>query len=155
MRNRIPSDAFDFYVGLGVDRSYQTVADHFGVTKRAITKVASREEWSTRLRKIEKDAREEGDKKLGETMEDIRGRHLRTLKAMHARSLTALKQYPLTSGMEAMRAAEMVIKLERLITGEATSRSELSIEEVTRREIQSFLELVEDDNEPDKESKSA
>ena len=34
---KIPPDAFDFYFSLGPPRSYQAVADKYGVTKRAVT----------------------------------------------------------------------------------------------------------------------
>ena len=34
---KIPTDAFDHYFSLGPGRSYQQVADRYGVTKRAST----------------------------------------------------------------------------------------------------------------------
>ncbi len=49
MSGRIPPDAFDFYVGLGANRSYQLVADRFGVHKRTVTKCAVREEWKPKI----------------------------------------------------------------------------------------------------------
>ena len=53
---------------------------------------------------------------------------------MNMRAVEALRSYPLTNGMEAMRAAEMVIKLERLIHGEPTERNAVSVEELIKRE---------------------
>ncbi len=122
MTRKIPPDAFEYYVSLGPTKSYRAVAERYDVTTRAVTKCAAREDWSERLETIEQDARERCDRKLGDAFEEARERHLKTLKAMHARALTALKQYPLSSGMDAMRAAEMVIKLERLVMGEASER---------------------------------
>ena len=145
MARRIPDDAFDYYVGLGAERSYRAVAEHFGVTKRAVTKHAVGEGWSERLARIEAEARERSDKRLVETIDEIRSRHLKTLKAMNARAIAGLQQYHLNSGMEAMKAAELVIKLERLIVGEPSERTAVSLEDITRREIQSFLEV--DDTE--------
>ncbi len=139
MTRKIPPDAFEYYVSLGPTRTYRAIAERYDVTTRAVTKCAARERWSERLVKIEQDARERCDHKLGDVFEEARERHLKTLKAMHARALTALKQYPLSSGMDAMRAAEMVIKLERLVMGEASERTALSIEEITRRELQTLL----------------
>ena len=150
MNGRIPSDAFDLYVSLGPERSYQAIADRYGVSKRAVVKHAGKEKWAERLERIEREARERSDEKLAEGIEEMRTRHMKTLKAMNARALAALKQYPLTSGMEAMRAAEMVIKLERLIAGEPSERTELSIEEVTRREVNQLL-VVEGDEDDDGE----
>ncbi len=147
---RIPPEAFDFYVGLGPERSYRQVANRYGVSKRAITKLAVREDWSARLEKIEHQARERSDAKLTETVEQMRTRHLTLLKAMSARVVTALREFPLNSGMEAMRAAETVIKLERLITGEPSERTELTVEEVTKREMNRWL--VVDDSEEDEDA---
>ncbi len=101
MNRKMPPDAFEFYHSLGPGRSYQAVADEYGVTKRAVTDFAKRKGWSQRLEAIEREAREQSDKKIAETLEEIRSRHLKTLRAMNARALSALQQFPLNSGMEA------------------------------------------------------
>ena len=97
MTNRIPPEAFDFYVSLGPNRSHRAVAEHYSVGKRAITKVAVRENWAERLEKIENEARENSDKRLVESIEEVRTRHIKTIRAIHSRALSALKQFPLTS----------------------------------------------------------
>ena len=147
MTNKIPNDAFDFYVAQGPGRSHRAVAERYSVSKRAITKHAVREKWAERLDKIEAEAREKSDKRLAESIEETRSRHLKTLRAIHSRALSGLKQFPLTSGMEAIRAAELAIKLERLIVGDPTERTALSVEEVTRREIQNLLTTEEEDDD--------
>jgi len=76
-------------------------------------------------------------------MEEVRDRHLMTIRAMHARALTALKQYPITSAMDGIRAAELTVKLERLVLGESSERTEMTVERVTREEIDRLL--VNDD----------
>ena len=144
MHRRIPSDAFDFYVSLDTKRSYRAVAEHYGVSKRAVTKCAGREKWSERLARIESTAREKSDQRLAETIEDMRTRHLKTIRAMSARALRALSEYPLTTGMDGMRAAELAIKLERLVAGEATDRT-ATVEETVRRESERWLEVAESD----------
>ncbi len=45
---RIPPEAFETYVRLGPGRSYRQVAEHYGVSKRAITSFAAREGWPER-----------------------------------------------------------------------------------------------------------
>ncbi len=146
MNKRIPPDAFDFYASIGTERTHARVAEEYGVTVRAVSKCASREKWTERLEKIEAESRERADKRLGETLDDIRVRHLKTLRVMNARAVEALKQYPLSSAMEAMKAAEVVIKLERLIAGEPTERNAVSVEETIKREYQRWLtEPSEDD----------
>ena len=138
--SKIPPEAFEYYVSLGPSRSYQAVADHYDVTKRAVVKFAGREGWTDRLHSIQMESREKGDQRIVESLEEMRKRHLMTLKVMNARVVTALKQYPLSSAMEAMRAAEMVIKLERLIVGDPGERTAMSVEEVTRRELDQWLD---------------
>lgn len=148
---RVPDDAFAYYVSLGPDRSYRAVAEKYGLTKRGITRHASANDWPSRLAKIEREARERSDQKLSQALDDIRARHLKTLRAMNARALEALRQYPITDGMDAMKAAEMVIKLERLIIGEPSERTALSVEEVTRQEMRELL-VVDDGGDGDDSS---
>ncbi len=147
MKNKIPDDAFDVYVAAGNGRSYQAIADKYGVSKRAVTNCAKRNDWAERLEKIERESRENGDKKLTDTIERMRERHLATARAMLARALAALQQYPLSSGMDAMRAAEMAIKLERLVAGEATDRAAVDIEQIIRREYREWM-ADDDGDEP-------
>ena len=136
---KIPEDAFDRYVSLGAARSYQVLADEYGVSKRAVTKRAAAEDWAQRLDRIEADARQQSDKKLAESLGEMRGRHLTTIRAMQSRAVSALQKYPLTSGMEAMKAAEMAIKLERLVAGESTDNTALTVEEICRREYATLM----------------
>jgi hypothetical protein len=146
MNRKIPPDAFELYVSMGPERSYQEVAERCGVSKRAVQSCADREEWTERLARIEQQAREQSDKRLAEALEDIRSRHLKTLRAMNGRALEALKGYPITSGMDAIRAAEMVIKLERLIVGDPTDRNAVTLESTVRREYERWL--VREDTGP-------
>lgn len=77
MNQRIPEGAFGFYVGLGAKRSYQAVAEKFGVTKRAVLKHATKERWTERLEDIEEEARAESDKKLATDLAEMHERHKR------------------------------------------------------------------------------
>jgi hypothetical protein len=47
--------------------------------------------------------------------------------------------------MESIRAAELAIKLERLIAGESSERTEISVAEVVQRETQRWLVAKEED----------
>lgn len=136
---KLPQDAFPYYVGLGIDRSYKAVAERFGVTKRTVTRTAAREGWMERLAEIERKARETIDEKLTHDVEEMNARHRKILRAMGSRAARALADYPLNTGMEGIRAAEIAIKLERLLAGEPSDRNEVTIEQVTRDEIGRLL----------------
>lgn len=142
MAARIPIGAFEHYVSLGNGRSYDQVATHFNVTKRAVTKAAARERWSERLAKIERDAQTRVDEKLTESLEQMHLRHTKMLRAMASRAVKALQEYPLESGMEGLRAAEAVIKLERLVAGEVTERGASSVEVLIRNEYDQIMRPV-------------
>ncbi len=147
MQRRLPDDAFEYYVALGPERSYSAVAEHYGLSKRAITKAAQRQHWTERLERIERDAQVRVDQKLTETIEEQRIRHTKMLRAMASRAVKAIQEYPLTSGMEGLRAAEAVIKLERLLAGDATNRTELSVEQIVKREYEQFMVPSDADDE--------
>jgi len=145
MSGKIPDDAFDFYVAMGAARSYQAVADRYGVSKRAVVKHAAKERWAERIAEIQEAARAESDKDLAKEVVEMRERHKRMLRVMAARSIAGLKELQFKSGMEAMRSADIVIRLERIVFGDGAERGEESIEEITKREIQTLLRPVEDE----------
>ena len=157
MNRKLPPDAFDFYVNLGPDRSYEKVAAHYGISKRGVTKAAHREDWSGRLTRIEAQARQATDKKLGESIEEMNERHLKVVKAVLGKGLETLKSLPLANAMDAVRAIDMALKQERVIRGEPSERTAMTIAETTRDEIQRLLvveEVDEDDDEEDGEEEA-
>ena len=134
MNRKIPSEAFEHYYGMGPRRSYQAVADHYGVTKRAIVDFAKREGWMDRLDTIEQEARERSDQRIVETLDAMNERHLKLVRVIQGKALEAIRAMPIGTAMDAARALDMAIKQERLIRGEATDRAALSVEEIVRRE---------------------
>ena len=145
MASRLPSDAFSYYLGLGSQRSYQRVADEFGISKRAVTKRADRDRWQERLAAIETEARHRSDEKAVETLEEMSDRHLRSLRIVQGKALEALRALPLGTAMEAVRALDMSIKQERTIRGEPSDRSAISVEQVIREEYERWMTHDPDD----------
>ncbi len=137
--NRLPQNAFEHYVRLGPERSHQTVADYFGVSKRAVTKRAVSEKWRQKAAELDETARAGSERKLLESLEEMSERHLRSLRVIQGKALEALRGMPLTSAMEAVRSLEMGIRQERLIRGEPTDRSAVSVEETIKSEYQRWL----------------
>jgi len=131
--------AFQYYVSLGDDRSYRAVARHYKVCPRSIRNAAKRGDWVIRLDRIEKEARERMEQRLVETRVETRERHLRMLRAMATRGLQALQRHELGSALEGVRAIAEAIKLERVILGEPSEHVGLSVAELTRREVETFL----------------
>lgn len=115
MNGKIPLEAFDYYFAMGRERSYQRVADHFGVSKRAVTKRAGKENWQSRVLELERKVRDRGEQRAVETLDAINARHLRTLKVITGKALSTLQSKDLSRAMEAVRAIEMAIRLERAI----------------------------------------
>lgn len=139
MRNRIPPGAFEYYASLGIDRSYAKVATRYGVTKRAILRCAKREDWQRRVDELDVKARDASEKRAVESIEQMNDRHLRAMKIIQAKALEALKSLSLETAFEAIRALDMATKSERLIRGEPSGRTEISLEETLKREYERWL----------------
>lgn len=147
--SKIPIDAFEYYVGLGTERSYDAVAQQYGVNKRSVTRAASRERWTERLELIQREAQARVDEKLVGDLEEMKLRHRKLLRAMASRAAQAIANHPLADGMQGIRAAEMTVKLERILVGEPSDRTEQVIVDTTIREMRELLEPSDPD--PDDE----
>ena len=139
MTRKIPPDAFSYYYGLGPERSYQAVADHFAASKQAVVKVAKRERWQARLLEIERKAQEGTDQRAVDSLEAMNERHLKTLQVIQRKALETLRTRPLSTAMEAVRALDMSIVKERLVRGEPSDRTAIAVEDVIRREYDRWL----------------
>ena len=150
MKRRIPQEAFDYYLGLGVDRSYQLVADKFKVSKNAIVSLADKEHWQERLAKIEREAHQRSEQRAIETIEAMNARHLKTVQVIQGKGLEALKVMPLGSAIDAVRAIDLAMRQERLIRGEPSERTAVSVEDLLKRQYERWMsdeEPVEGDPE--------
>ena len=139
MSGRLPHDAFQYYFALGSGRSYQQVADHFGVTKRSVTKLGTKEGWQERVEELEARSRQQSEKNALETMETMNLRHLKSLRVVQGKALEALRAMPLATAMEAVRALDLAIRQERLVRGEPSERTAVSVEDVIRREYKRWM----------------
>lgn len=139
MNKKVPENAFEIYASMGSERSYQALADRLGVDKRTIVRHAGVEKWTERLAKIQEAARISGDKRITETLQEMQERHLKMLRAMAGKAIQAMKEHPIASAAEGARIGGMVIKLERIVRGEPVERTEVSVEEITKREIETLL----------------
>ena len=150
---KLPTGAFEYYVTLGPERSYQRVAEHFGVSKRTVTKHAVQENWATRLLEAEAEARGRSEAKAVETLEAMNERHLKVARALQAKAVKALQELPLDSARDILKALELGLRQERLVRGEPTDRNALTLEEITKREMTRWL--LPDGEEEDDEDEDA
>ena len=144
MATKLPVNAIEFYVGLGAARSYEAVAEHFGVSKRAVVNRAMRDGWQRKVSELEAKAKLSAEKRAVETLEEMNERHLKSLRVIQGRALEALRNMPLESAMDAVRALDIGIRQERIIRGEPADRTAISVEETIKREYSQWLELDED-----------
>ena len=142
---KIPQDAFFYYVGLGTGRSYQQVAEHYGVSKRAVVNLAVGERWQERVDELERKARQATNEKALETLEQMNERHLKAHRVIQGKALEALKQFPLDTAIAAVRALESSIRQERVIRGEPGDRTATSIEETIRQEYERWMTAGDED----------
>lgn len=149
MAKRVPEEAFAYYVELGHERSYRAVGNKFGFSKRAITKLAVREKWAERLSTIEAEARARADKQLIESKVETHERELKLVKLMAARAMEGLSRFPATTTAEAARLGELSLKLRRLLEGEPSEHTAVSVEEVTRHEVRALLTSKEPQDDDD------
>jgi hypothetical protein len=133
VNKRLPADAFAHYLSLGVDRRYEQVAAHFGVSKRTVTATAKREHWQKRVAEADGKAREKAAESYVDTLQDMNSKHLKVLQFMLGRGIEGLKNMPVTNFGEAVRAVSKAIEQERLIRGQPTERTE-NLESIVRRE---------------------
>ncbi len=119
---RIPAGAYEVYLELGTQRSYQALADRYCVSKTAIVKRAKKERWQERLAELERQARERAEEKAVDEMGAVHERHLKEARFLQARALQALRDLPPEKGLRAASMLNVAWKHELLLLGAATGR---------------------------------
>lgn len=138
---KIPPDAFGYYFGLGIQRTYAAVGKHYGVSARAVTKRAAKEKWQERITTIEAQARERSDATATHTLQVVNTRHLQMYRATQVKALQAMQSMSLTSGDAAARALDAAIRGERHVLGEPGDGDAISHKEVVAL-FTRFLEIL-------------
>ncbi len=143
----IPPEALTYYVGLGPGRSYQKVAEKYGVTKRAVVNVAKRDRWQQQVEELERTAHEDAREKMKSTLEATYEQHMRALRLVFAKGVEALKSMAINTPADAMKAIQLAIREQRVALGEPTDRTALSIEDTIRREYERWMTVAEPEEE--------
>ncbi len=160
MQKKIPPEAFEYYFALGPGRSYRAVAEHFGVSKTAVANAAEREDWQQQVERRDEKARARAEEKSVETREEMCARHLKMLRLIQGKAVEALRQMPVQSAMDAIRALGLTIREERIVRGEPGERTAVTIEDTIKREYERWMttddgDLDSRETEPDVEADQA
>ena len=142
MVNHPPADRqelFQAYVNMGDTRSYQRVADQYGVAKHTITRIAMEHDWLGRLKLIEDEARRAADKKLAEARAEAYERHIKLSKLIQSKALQGLQAHAFDSARDSAKAIVEGVKLERVAMGESTEQHTVSVQQITRREVEMLV----------------
>lgn len=142
MNRKIPPEALSVYLSLGPGRSYEAVARHFGVSKRAIVDRAKKEKWQDRVAQMELAARSKAEAQAGQSVEEMNERHLKTAQLIQRKALEALSRLPIDQAMDAVRALKIGLEHERLIRGEPSERSAIEIQQTIRAEYERWMRPV-------------
>lgn len=148
MNQRLPQDAIAYYLNLGNARSYQAVADHFGVSKRTVTATAAREKWQAQLEAAQSKSREQAGQRFADTLQQANERHVKLGRFLQSQGIEAVKNAGALSSADGIRAIKAGVEIELRGLGEKTDSSGQDIEIIIRREYQRWLKPVEDDDEP-------
>jgi hypothetical protein len=139
VKRKIPPEAFAFYLGLGVGRSYSAVAERYSVSKRAVAMRADKEKWQEKLAEEERKARTKAEKNAAESIETVNEQHLKVLRYIQGKSIEALKTMPIETAMDAVKAYSLAFDKERLIRGGTGDQTLAVVVQTSRDEIRGVM----------------
>jgi hypothetical protein len=120
--NRLPLEAFAYYLSLGPSRSYEAVAAEYDVSRQAVHQRATRDHWQPKLERIEERVAERAERKAEETIEAMNVRHIRALRRIQEKAEDALEREDFDNASDASRAHDAAVARERLVRGQVSER---------------------------------
>ncbi len=117
-----------YYFSLGPGRSYQAVADRYGVPKRAVTALAKRENWQARLAEIEQKARARTDERKVDAAEAAHEQRLKALRMVLGKGIEGLRGMSIDSPRDAVQAIGLAVREIRVELGEPSDRTAVTID---------------------------
>jgi hypothetical protein len=134
------AQAFEFWVALGADRTYAEVARRFQVSVQSIGTWARAFQWEKRLSEREKTVQSLLAQKAIE--DEVKSRS-DALKIVHAIKVRFAEQLQANTAALGAGDFEKAVKLELLLRGKATERTELIAGPVFDRLIDLLIAVVE------------
>ena len=114
--------AFDYYYGLGDKRSYSQVAEKLHVSDTSIAKWSKAHDWGSRVEQRDIENARRIEKKTDDTIVNTKARYRKIIKALIAKAVDKIKKGELDP--ETIQDVERLAKLDLLLMGEATERTE-------------------------------
>ena len=151
-QRKLPDSAFAFYVGQGPGRSYASVAQEYRVSKRTVCERARKERWQERTEAMEREARAAVEKRARESLEAMNERQLKGARLLQGKAIEAMTSMPLEKQSDIIRALDLGWRQERLVRGEPSERTAVTVEETIRREYERWMVPGDDDEDEDKEA---
>lgn len=149
-------EMFQAYVAMGDSRSHVRVAEMFGISKVSVTAIAVKYEWMKRLRDIDEEVRREADKKLMAARVEAHERHLKLAKLIQSKGVQGLQEHRFDNARDSAKAVVEGVKLERTSLGEPNDHHTLSVQQLTKREVDMLLTgplFPEDEAEEEEDQK--
>ena len=122
MKGKLPLEAFDYYLTLGVGRSYQAVAEKYGVSKVAVTTRAKRDDWQGKIQQIEAEAAKKSQRRAIETREEESERRLKYWQAVERRALEPVRAPTSETVIEAVPAVHLAPNTTSRIVSKSVSK---------------------------------
>ena len=119
-------EAFKLYLGMGMQRTHQKVADIMQCSRVRVSTIAMEDKWTDRIREIEAKAIERIAEEGVETVGEIKARHLKAVRKIQTQALEQLTEsFEFSNPKDAAKAAMDAISLEREILGMAKNTVDL------------------------------
>jgi transposase len=115
-------EAFEYYYGMGKDRSLSQVASRFDVTVQAVGKWSSSFNWQERIEQRDIENGKRLAKKTDDTIVETKANYRKIIKACIAQAVEKIRNRELTAAT--IQDLERLIKTDMLLLGEATERND-------------------------------
>ena len=115
-------EAFEYYYGMGAERSYDAVATKFGISKSTIFNWAKAHDWQERIEQRDIENARKLAKKTDDSIVNSKARYRKLIKVLIAKAVGKINRDELAA--MSIKDIKMLINTDMLLMGEATERSE-------------------------------
>ena len=125
-------ERFRAYLSMDRPRSREGAAELARCSVQALHHMANRHRWVARAAAYDDAMAKAADRAAMSTAEDMQRRHMEAVHAMLRRGVSAITEADLTEARDGVPMIDKAVRLERLLVGEATDRTESRISSLDR-----------------------